>query len=165
MGLIRNAIAGTGGRATENPNNWAAFTNLIAAVNNTSAPNYEQQVRTGWTCRNFLRPVIAHPHLRQLGQLRLSAGQNMFAARPDGAGWRLLMWDIEIALGAVATGPTDSIYNMFDPVLLNLITSRPSFQREYLRGFQEALDTALAPGRRTSRWMNATRRSNKNGVP
>jgi hypothetical protein len=70
---------------------------------------------------NFLRPVIAHHICGSWDSYAYQRGKNMFAARPDGQGWRLLMWDIEIALGAGGNGANDSIYNMFDPVLLNLI--------------------------------------------
>jgi hypothetical protein len=134
-------------RATDDPNNWGAFTNLIAAVNNTGAPNYVEQVRTWMDVPNFLRPLVTHHICGSWDSYGYDRGKNMFAAKPADAGWRLLMWDIEIALGAGGNGATDSIYNIArDPVLLNLITSVPAFNREYLRGFQEALDTALAPG-------------------
>jgi hypothetical protein len=133
-------------RATDDPNDWSAFTNLIAAVNNTSAPNYLDQVRTWMDVPNFLRPVITHHICGSWDSYAYQRGKNMFAARPDGQGWRLLMWDIEIALGAGGNGANDSIYNMFDSVLLNLIQNNPVIQREYLRGFQEAVDTSLQPG-------------------
>ncbi|MGC3961301.1 MAG: lamin tail domain-containing protein [Verrucomicrobiota bacterium] len=133
-------------RSTDDPNNWAAFTNLIAAVNNTSAPNYLDQVRTWMDVPNFLRPVVVHHICGSWDSYAYQRGKNMFAAKPEGQGWRLQMWDIEIALGAGGNGATDSIYNMFDTVLLNLIQNNPAVHREYLRGFQEAVETSLLPG-------------------
>ncbi len=133
-------------RATDDPNSWTAFTNLIAAVNNTGAANYLDQVRTWMDVPNFLRPVIVHHICGSWDSYAYQRGKNMFAARPEGQGWRLQMWDIEIALGAGGNGATDSIYTMFDTVLLNLIQNNPAVHREYLRGFQEAVDAALLPG-------------------
>ncbi len=133
-------------RATSNPDDWAPFTNLVAAVNATAAPNYADLVRTWMDVPNFLGPVIAHHVCGSWDSYAYQRGKNMFAYKPDNAGWRLLMWDIEIALGAGGNSATDSIYNMFDQTLLNLINSVPEIHREYLRGFKLAADTALAPG-------------------
>ncbi len=133
-------------RATRDPNNWTAFTNLVAAVNNTSAPNYEDIVRTWMDVPNFLRPIVTHHICGSWDSYAYSRGKNMFAYKPDNLGWRLLMWDIEISLGAGGDGPTTDIYVMFDTTLRNMILNVPAFHREYLRGFREALDTALAPG-------------------
>jgi hypothetical protein len=133
-------------RATENPDDWPDFTSLVAAVNDTGSPNYEAQVRTWMDVPNFLRPIAVHHVCGSWDSYDYQRGKNMFAYKPDGQPWRLLMWDIEIALGAGGNGVTDNIYNMFDTTLLNMITSRPAFNREYLAAIQEAVDTALAPG-------------------
>jgi hypothetical protein len=133
-------------RATGDPDNWFAFTNLVAAVNDTGAADYEARVRTWMDVRNFLRPVAVHHIAGSWDSYAYDRGKNMYAFKPDGQGWRLLMWDIELALGAGGSGPTDSIYRTQDPVLFNMITSVPAFHREYLQAFQEAVDTALAPG-------------------
>jgi hypothetical protein len=134
-------------RATDDPNNWTAFTNFIAAVNDTTSPNYVARVRTWMDVPNFLRPIIAHHICGSWDSYGYDRGKNMFAAKPEGEGWRLLMWDIEISLGAGGNGATDSIYNMpRDPVLRHFITNTPAFHREYLRGFQEAVNTALVAG-------------------
>lgn len=133
-------------RATDDPNNWSAFTNFIAAVNNTGSPNYLDQVQMWMDVPNFLGPVIAHHICGSWDSYAYQRGKNMFAAKPEGQGWRLMMWDIEISLGAGGNGATDSIYNMFDTVLRNLILNYPAVHREYLRGFQTAVDSSLLPG-------------------
>lgn len=133
-------------RATDDPDDWAPLTNLIAVVNDSSSPNYEARVRSWMDVRNFLGPIITHHICGSWDSYAYSRGKNMYAYKPDGEGWRLLMWDIEIALGAGGDGATTSIYTMFDSTLLNMIQSVPAFQREYLAGFQDAVDTTLAPG-------------------
>ncbi|HYG22244.1 MAG TPA: lamin tail domain-containing protein [Verrucomicrobiae bacterium] len=133
-------------RATANPNDWTPFTNLVAAVNNTGAANYEALVRTWMDVPNFLRPVITHHICGSWDSYAYARGKNMFAYKPDNAGWRLMMWDIEIALGAGGNAPNDSIYTIFDTSLRQMILNYPVFHREYLRGFQEAVDGPLMPG-------------------
>ncbi len=152
-------------RATDDPNDWTALTNLIAAVNDTSSPNYEARVRTWMDVPNFLRPIIAHHICGSWDSYDYQRGKNMFAARPEGQGWRLQMWDIEIALGAGGNGATDSIYNMFDTVLYNMIVNRPAFQREYLRGFEEAVNTSLVAGVADTALDERYAAFQQNGVP
>ncbi len=133
-------------RATENPDDWSPLTSLITVVNDFSSPDYERRVQAWMDVPNFLRPVITHHVCSSWDSYAYQRGKNMYAYKPDGQPWRLLMWDIELALGAGGNSASDSIYSMFDQTLLTMITSYPAFHREYLRGFQEALDTALLPG-------------------
>ena len=134
-------------RATDDPNDWTALTNLILAVNDTSSPNFVNQVRTWMDVRNFLGPIITHHICGSWDSYGYDRGKNMFAVKPENEGWRLLMWDIEIALGAGGNGTSDSIYNIpRDPVLSALINNTPEFNREYLRGFKEAVDGCLVAG-------------------
>ena len=135
-----------GQTAGQNPDDWFAFTNLVAAVNDTAAPDYEARVRAWMDVRNFLRPVITHRICSSWDSYAYDRGKNMYAYKPDDQPWRLLMWDIELALGASSNPPTDDLYHTRDPALFNMIQSVPAFHREYLKGFQEALDTTLAPG-------------------
>lgn len=133
-------------RATDEPNDWSAFTNLVVAVNDFTSPNYEARVRNWMDVRNFLRPIVAHHVCGSWDSYAYGRGKNMYAFCSDDRPWRLLMWDIEISLGAGGDGPTTSIYTMFDPTLLKMITNVPAFHREYLGAVQEAVQTAFAPG-------------------
>jgi hypothetical protein len=134
-------------RATDNPNDWSPFTSLIAAVNDTTSPDYVNRVRAWMDVPNFLRPIITHHICGDWDSYGYERGKNMYAYKPDNQKWRLLMWDIELGLGvSQSKPPTDSIYNILDPTLLKFITNTPAFHREYLRGFQEALDSSLLPG-------------------
>lgn len=152
-------------RATDDPDDWSALTNLIAVVNDTAAPDYEARVRTWMDVPRFLRPVATHHICGSWDSYAYSRGKNMYAYQPDGQPWRLLMWDIEIALGAGGDGPTQSIYTMFDSTLLSLITSVPAFHREYLAAFQEAVDTTLAAGAADALLEERYASFRQNGVP
>ncbi|HOB31815.1 MAG TPA: lamin tail domain-containing protein, partial [Verrucomicrobiota bacterium] len=152
-------------RATRNPDDWAPLTNLIAVVNDTGASNYEERVRAWMDIPNFLGPVIVHHVCGSWDSYAYRRGKNMYAYKPRNAPWRLLMWDIEISLGAGGDGPSTSIYTMFDSALLNMILSVPAFHREYLAGFREAVDTALAPGAADALLDERYANLQRNGVP
>jgi hypothetical protein len=133
-------------RASDDPDNWAPFTNLVAAVNASNAPNYPSLVRTWMDVPNFLRPIVTHHICGDWDSYGYERGKNMFACKPGGQGWRLMMWDIEMSLGFNSDAATDSIYNILDPTLRWMITNTPAIHREYLRGYREALDGPLVPG-------------------
>ena len=134
-------------RATDDPNDWSPLTSLIIAVNDTTSPDYVNRVRAWMDVPNFLRPIITHHICGDWDSYGYERGKNMYAYKPDNQGWRLQMWDIELGLGvSQSKPPTDSIYDILDPTLLQLITNAPAIHREYLRGFQEALDSFLLPG-------------------
>ncbi|HEX5221186.1 MAG TPA: lamin tail domain-containing protein [Verrucomicrobiae bacterium] len=152
-------------RATDNPDDWLPFTSLVAAVNFTNTPTYLDQVRTWMDVPNFLRPIITHHICGSWDSYAYQRGKNMYAYKPDHEPWRLLLWDIEIALGAGGNGPTDSIYNMHDTVLRNLILNNPAFNREYLRGFQEAVNGPLQPGVADAILDERYANFQQNGVP
>lgn len=133
-------------RVTSNPNNWFNLTNLIVAANSANVPNFVERLKLWMDIPNFLRPIITHHVCSSWDSYAYSRGKNMYAYKPDHQPWRLLLWDIELSLGADGNSPTDSIYTMFDKTLLNIILNNPEIHREYLRGFKEAVDGPLAPG-------------------
>lgn len=134
-------------RATRDPNDWFHFTNLVVAVSQTNEPGFLDRLRLWMDLPPFLRPIATHHICGSWDSYGYERGKNMYAAKPTGQPWRLLLWDIEIALGAGGKSTTDSIYNMpVDVTLARLITNYPVIHREYLRAFQEAVDGPLAPG-------------------
>ncbi|MBI5387135.1 MAG: lamin tail domain-containing protein [Verrucomicrobia bacterium] len=134
-------------RATDHPDNWFALTNLLVAVNDTANPNYVNRVRAWLDVPNCLRPIITHHIAGDWDSYGYERGKNMYAYKPDTGSWRFLMWDIELGLGVASGRPaTDSIYNIQDARLSALIQSTPAFNREYLAGFLEAINTTLLPG-------------------
>ncbi len=135
-------------RTTQNHDNWFDFTNLVAAVNDTTAPDYESRVRTWMDVRNFLRPIALNRVVGNWDSYGYYNGKNMYAYKPDNEGWRLLPWDIEFALGNQPWGSgytTESIDFFSDPTISTLLANSPAFHREYLMTIQEAVDTALLP--------------------
>lgn len=136
-------------RTTENHDQWFDFTNMIAEVNDTVTADYEGRVRNLVDIRNFVRPMAVNRIVGNWDSYGYERGKNMYMYKPDNEGWRLLLWDIEFALGNQPWGSsrvTDPIDDFHDPVLDLEIMNRPAFYREYLMAIQEAVDTVLDPG-------------------
>ncbi len=134
-------------RTTQNHDQWYAFTNLVAAVNDTTAADYESRVRSWMDVRNFVRPVAVNRIVSNWDSYGYERGKNMYAYKPGNKGWRLLLWDIELAMTDSWNGPYDPIDDFHDPALASLIKDTPAFYREYLMAFQEAVDQVLVAGK------------------
>jgi hypothetical protein len=133
-------------RATRNPDDWSPFTSLVATVNDTASPDYLNRLKSWMDLPNFLRPIITHHIVGDWDSYGYERGKNMYAYKPGAAPWRLLMWDIELALGYDSRPATDSIYSIHDTTLRNMILNNPEVEREYLKGFHEAVHSSLLPG-------------------
>ena len=133
-------------RATSNPENWFNLTNLIAAVNDSAAPDWEARVDTWMNVRDFFRPIVAHHICGNWDSYAYSRGKNMYAYKPDGKGWKLLMWDAEISFSKGDSAMWNNLYTSVDSTLFNMMQSIPAFEREYLMAYQEAVDSILLPG-------------------
>ena len=131
-------------RTTENHDNWYAFTNLVETINDTAA-GYEKRAARWIDIRNFLWPVALNHVVGNWDSYGYERGKNMYIYKPDNQGWRMLPWDIELALDNDSRSPTDSIYSIHDPALRAFIRSSPAIEREYLMAFQEAVDSVLLP--------------------
>ena len=132
-------------RATSNPENWFSLTNLIAAVNDTTAPDREARVRAWMDVPGFFRPIAAHHICGNWDSYAYSRGKNMYAYKPDGKGWKLLMWDAEISFAKGDSAYGDNIYTSVDSSLFNMMQAVPAIHREYLMAYQEAVDSILLP--------------------
>ena len=136
-------------RTTENHDQWFAFTNLIAEVNDIVTADYEGRVRNWVDIRNFIRPIAANRIAGNWDSYGYERGKNMYMYKPDDEGWRLMLWDMEFAFGWHPTWGSrpvnDPIDDFHDPAFESLIMNTPAFYREYLMAFQEAVDTVLDP--------------------
>ena len=134
-------------RATDDPNNWFALTNMMLAWNDTANPNFINRLNAWVDLPNFLRPIITHHLCGDWDSYGYERGKNMYAYKPAGAGWRLLMWDIELALGnRQSRAATHPIYVIHDPQLGSVVTNNPVIHREYLCGYLDAINGPLLPG-------------------
>ena len=133
-------------RATSNPHNWFNLSNLIAAVNDSTAPDWEQRVDTWMNVSDFFRPIVAHHICGNWDSYAYERGKNMYAFKPDGKGWKLLMWDAELSFAQGRAATADNLYTSTDSSLFNMMQSIPAIHREYLAAYQEAVDRVLLPG-------------------
>jgi hypothetical protein len=135
-------------RATDDPNNWRNFTNLITAVNTPgTGVAYVSNTLALVNMRAWLGSIAVHHMCGDWDSYGYQRGKNSFAYRPDNGGWVTLIWDIELCLGDSQSQPaTDSIYSCHDPILQKMLNGAPAFQREYLGLMQDAINGPFAPG-------------------
>jgi lamin tail-like protein/CotH protein len=135
-------------RATDNPDDWTSFTNLITAMNTAgTGPLFVNNVRQRVDARRWLGPIAVHHLCGDWDSYGYQRGKNMFAYRSDNGLWGMLMWDIELCLGnSQSSVYTESIYMCHDPVLQKMLNGAPAFQREYLGLMLDALNGPFAPG-------------------
>jgi len=111
-------------------NTGAAYTVAIAA-----AVDIEQWMRV-WAFQDVVQNNDSFGN---------NEGKNIFAYRPLGEPWRLLIWDLDMALGeTLSCAPQSPYRSNYDPVLARL-EWHPPFERAYWRGIQDAVNGPLRP--------------------
>jgi hypothetical protein len=75
-----------------------------------------------------------------------SRGKNMYAYKPDNAGWELIGWDIDFVLGSGSDGPETGLFGGQDPVLNNF-RNHPPVLRAYWCALQEAVSGPMVATR------------------
>lgn len=115
---------------------------LVDALNtSTSSPAYVDAVSATIDAQSWLN-IIAFRHVAgDYDGYGYDRGKNMSAYKPAEGPWKLLLWDLDMSLGA-SRGATDPLFSINDPVIASLVR-HPAFQRVYWRAFQRAVDGPL----------------------
>lgn len=134
-------------RATDTPDDWSGFTNLVQAMNTPgTGPGFVDAVLQQVDVRQFLGSIAVHHICGDWDSYGYERGKNSFVYRPDDGRWVTLLWDVELGLGSSESRPpSDGIYRCHDPVLQKMLDGAPAFQREYLGLMQDAVDGPLDP--------------------
>ncbi len=73
-------------------------------------------------------------------------GKNMSTYKPRDGKWKMILWDLDFALGANSDGTSHSMFQTSDSVVTDLY-EQPAFRRAYLRAWQQAIDGPLREDR------------------
>ena len=126
------------------------FTNIIGAVVAANTPgygsDYTSNVLAWLDVRGFLRPIAVHHIVGNWDSYAYTEGHNVYACKPDALPWRLLLWDLDFALGSRSSrSTTEDIFVCNEPVVARMFSHAP-FRREYLAAMLDAVNGPLAPG-------------------
>ena len=140
-------------RAGTEPNDFSSLFAVVDAVGAPSPEPYTSRTKALIDLPNWLAPIAVHRIAGDWDSYGYQRGKNMFAYKPARGGWRLLLWDIDFALGAQSGhGPTTDLFTTSggsestpDPLMIRML-NHPPFRRLFLSILQDAAEGPLAPG-------------------
>ena len=120
------------------------FTNLFNLVDavNTPGTAYVSQVERLVDVDQWMRTFAVEHLVGNWDSYGNRNGQNMYAYKPEHDTWKLLIWDLDIALGGIADGATSSLFAVSDNVILRMYNA-PEFRRVYWRAMRDAVNGPL----------------------
>lgn len=126
------------------------YTNLFAladAVNTTATGDaYTRQLRSVMDVDNWLRTYLVEHIVGNNDSYAYGGGQNMYAYKPLGDTWKLMIWDIDFAFASL--DPSSDLFNVGgDGVGPKL--NHPPFTRAYWQAIYDAVNGPLLSTRYT----------------
>ena len=120
------------------------YDSLFALVNamNARDESYADQVRALVDVDQWMRVLTVEHMVGNWDSYGYQRGKNMFAYKPNGGRWQLLMWDIDFVMSAQGNGADGSMFGAADPVI-NRMLNHPAFARAYYQAMREAADGPL----------------------
>ena len=101
------AIGGTANR----------FTNLFALVDAVNSPSntYTAAVEAVIDVEQWMRTFAAEHVACNWDSYGYGNGQNMYAFKPDGGPWKMMIWDMDVALSSVGDPATSDLFKLTNP--------------------------------------------------
>lgn len=126
-------------------NNYTNIFALVDAANDNSA-NYAARMQSLADMEEWMRVFAFHRQTGNWDDWNYNVGQNMFAFKQPGVGWKLIPWDIDFTfgLGDGTTSPlgAGSLGGASQDPVANRLFDVPAFRRMLMRAHQDA---ALGP--------------------
>jgi len=122
-------------------NNYTNLYNLVDTVNTGATGDaYTKQLLGNLDVQNWLRTYAVEHIVGNNDSYAYGGGQNMYAYKPDGDTWKLMIWDIDFAFASLP--PDSDLFNVGGGgVGPNL--SHPPFLRMYWQALQDAANGPL----------------------
>ena len=129
------------------PENYTNFFALVDTMNlGYTTPQYGPQVSTLVDVEEWMRAFAARHIVSDYDGYGYNRGKNSSLYKAEGGQWQMLLWDLDMGLGANASwGPNRDLFVINDGVLKNHFFEYPSFRRAYWRALRESCYDALLP--------------------
>ncbi len=129
------------------------FSNLFALVDvvNTNK-NYTASIESFVDIEQWMRTFAAEHIVGNWDSYGYGDGQNMYAYKPPGGKWKMLIWDMDVSLGNFSDPATADLFKLTNPYFPNLngdpaVVSRmyanAPFRRASWRAYKNAVDGPL----------------------
>ncbi|MEM7394125.1 MAG: CotH kinase family protein, partial [Verrucomicrobiota bacterium] len=122
--------------------NYTNLFDLVDVMNmNENTPQFEAAVR-GFIHEDFVRSVAIRHVVADWDGYGYNRGKNSSVYKPDFGKWRLLQWDLDMALGA-SSSSSAGLFSVNDAVLRNNFLQHWSIRRDYWRTIYDAVNGPL----------------------
>jgi hypothetical protein len=131
---------------TGSANNYTNLYGLVSAVNNSdTGDTYTKRVQATVDVDNWLRTYAVEHIVGNNDSYAYGFGQNMYAYKPTGDTWKLLIWDIDFAFNA--SGPESDLFAVSGGRENSPDFAHPPFRRMYWQALQDAANGPLVSTR------------------
>jgi hypothetical protein len=127
------------------------FDDLFALVDAVNSPTkvYTASVEAEADIEQWMRTFAAEHLVGNWDSYGYGNGQNLYSYKSAKGRWRMMIWDLDVAIGAVSDPPTSDLFKLTNPFFPNFdgdtaIVDRmyktPRFARAYWRAVQDAVN-------------------------
>ena len=132
-------------------NDFTPLFGLVDAVNSPSN-TYTAAVEAVADIEQWMRTIATEHIVGNWDSYGYGNGQNMYAYKPAGGRWQLLIWDLDVAISEVGDPATADLFKLTnpyfptfngDPAVVDRMFRHPKFARAYWRALQDAVNGPL----------------------
>lgn len=125
---------------------WESLLILADNMDLALGDTYDKRLSALVDYESFMRTFAIRRIVADWDGWGYNRGKNTFLYKPLKDRWKLLVWDLDFALGAGSDGSSTDLFSpMTDPGLSGRFFANSRFRRAYWRAMQEAVDGILAP--------------------
>jgi hypothetical protein len=130
------------------------FTNLFALVDAVNSPTntYTAAVEAAVDIEQWMRTFAVEHIVGNWDSYGYGNGQNMYAYKPAGGRWKMIMWDLDVCLGNASDLPNADLFKLTNPyvpflngdlAVVDRMYKHPKFARAYWRAVLDAVNGPL----------------------
>jgi len=137
-------------------NNFDRIFQLVDTVAIRDPATYTQAVRSLLDIEQWMRTFALEHIVGNWDSYGYGNGQNMYAYKPDGGRWQLMIWDMDISSGSsYAHGASTNLFSLSNPFfpvdgdveIVGRMYQHPEFVRAYWRTLEEAAHGPMTAAR------------------
>jgi hypothetical protein len=140
------------------PNTFDSIFQLVETLATQDAASYTRAVRSLLDIEQWMRILALEHIVGNWDSYGYGNGQNMYAYKPAGDRWQLMIWDLDISCGSTyADRASTNLFSLSNPIpffsvdgdreIVGRMYQHPEFVRAYWRALEEAARGPMTAGR------------------
>lgn len=122
---------------------YSSLFDLVDAVNAPGTDTYTQAVESTVDIEEWMRIFAARRLISDWDGYGFRRGKNAWAYKPEDDKFYLILWDIDMGVGANGSSTTQDLFSSTDDPVVRRMYAHPPFRRAYMRAFREAVNGPL----------------------